>query len=135
VRAKKVELWVPPSRRPRSELVVVHRGRVADCDRRKVSAIAITSPARTIVDLAAVLDDESLDAAIDDVLHRGLTTIGALRARAVALGTKGRAGSGQVVKLLDERVGGRAAESRLETRVRRLLHGAGLRRCSSTRSS
>ena len=127
VGAAKVELWIPPTRRLRSDLVVVHRGVVSGRDRRIVDALPVTSPARTIVDLAAGLDDESLDVAIDDVLHRGLTTPGALRARAVAVGKRGRAGSGRVQRLLDDRGDGPAAESRLETKVRRLLRSAGLR--------
>jgi very-short-patch-repair endonuclease len=105
----------------------VHRGVVAQRDRRRLDGIPITSVARTIVDLAAVLDDESLDAAVDDVLHRGKTTLDALRRRVTAASAEKRPAASLLGKLVDERVGGRAAESRLETRVRRLLHGAGLR--------
>jgi very-short-patch-repair endonuclease len=125
VLATRVELWVP--RRLRSKLVRVHQGELSNRDRRVLDSIPITSPARTIVDLAAVLDEESLDAAVDDVLHRGRTTLGVLRARVELASTEKRSGVSLLCKLLDERVGGRAAESRLETRVRRLLHGAGLR--------
>jgi very-short-patch-repair endonuclease len=121
----RVELWVP--RRLRSDLVQVHQGVIANRDRRLLDGIPITSVARTIVDLAAVLDDEPLDAAIDDVLHRGKTTLDALRTRVAAASVGKRAGASLLAKLLDERGGRRAAESRLETRVRRLLHGAGLR--------
>ncbi len=127
VRATGVELWVPPTRRVRSELVVVHRGLVSDRDRRVIDGIPRTSVPRTIVDLAGRLDAESLDAAVDDVVHRGLTTFGSLRARADTAAGEKRSGVPLLRKLLDERGGGAAAESRLETRVRRALHGAGLR--------
>ena len=125
VRATRVELWTP--RRLRAQSVVVHRGDLENRDRRRVDGIPVTSVARTLIDLAGRLDEETLDAAIDDVLHRGLTTPATLQARAEALEGRGRAGSGRVTRLLEERDGGPAAASRLETRVRRLLHGAGLR--------
>jgi hypothetical protein len=53
--------------------VVVHRGAVALDDRRRLGLITLTSPARTIVDLAGVLDDEDLTAVVEDAIHRGLT--------------------------------------------------------------
>jgi very-short-patch-repair endonuclease len=125
VTARQVEIRTP--RRLRSELVVVHRGTVEPRDRRMVDGIPVTSAARTIVDLSGRLDDETLEAAIDDVLHRGLTTVSTLRSRAKALDSRGRSGSGRVGSLLQRLGDGPASESRLETRVRRLLHGAGLR--------
>jgi very-short-patch-repair endonuclease len=126
LRAEQAELWVPPTRRVRSGQVVVHRGDVQPRERRMVDGIPVTSVARTLVDLAARFDDESLDAAIDDVLSRGLTTIGALgRAASLASDAK-RPGAARFGRLLENFGHGRAAESRLETRVRRLLHEAGL---------
>ena len=74
VAAAKPELWVPESADARSKLVVVHRGTVALNDRRRLGLITITSSARTIVDLAGVLDDEDLTAVVEDALNRGLTT-------------------------------------------------------------
>jgi very-short-patch-repair endonuclease len=59
--AQRVHLWTP--RRLNSDLVVVHRGTIAPNDRRMIGPITVTSPARTLVDLAGVLDDEDLNAA------------------------------------------------------------------------
>ena len=58
--AKKPELWTPKVASARSDLVVVHRGTVDPNDRRMLGPIRVTGPARTIVDLAGVLDDEDL---------------------------------------------------------------------------
>jgi hypothetical protein len=74
IRAEKPEIWVPSERRLRSELVVVHRGDVEVVDRRRIGPVPVTSPARTLIDLASVLDDEDLVAALEDAIHRGLTT-------------------------------------------------------------
>jgi very-short-patch-repair endonuclease len=125
-RGGRVELWVPAGRAPRNARVVVHRGTVTGNDRRMADRVPVTSPARTIVDLAAVLDGEPLEAALEDVLHRGLTTALVIERRLAALGGSGRAGSGRLRRLLAQRDQA-PAESRLEVKVWRLLRRAGLR--------
>jgi very-short-patch-repair endonuclease len=125
VRAERVEIWTP--RRLRSGVVVVHQGVIEPRDRRMVDGIPVTSAARTIVDLAGRLDDEALDTSIDDVLHRGLTAFGKLLGTATGMESRGRAGAARLRDLLEAYGDGPASESRLETRVRRLLYGAGLR--------
>ena len=47
--------------------------------------VPVTSPARTIIDIAAVLDGEPLEAALEDVLHRGRVAHAADRRRLAAL--------------------------------------------------
>lgn len=120
------EIWVPPGRRLRSGFVVVHRGTVDATDRRMVGVIPVTSPARTLVDLAGVLDDEALAAAVEDAVHRGLTTPLALARRLDALGGKGRPGTSRLRRILDDRGAGVAADSRLEVRIWRTLRAVGL---------
>jgi very-short-patch-repair endonuclease len=121
-----VELWVPGERAPRNPAVVVHRGAVTGNDRRMIDRVPVTSPARMIVDIAAVLDGEPLEAALEDVLHRGLTTPATIERRLASLGGSGRAGAGRLRRLLAQRDQA-PAESRLEVKVWRLLRGAGLR--------
>jgi hypothetical protein len=77
--AKRVQLWTP--RNIRSPKVTVHRGVVKLTDRRMLGLIRLTSPARTLIDLAGVLDDEDLNAAVEDAIHRGLTTAPAIARR------------------------------------------------------
>lgn len=125
-RGARVELWVPGERAPRNAGVVVHRGGVTGNDRRRVDRVPVTSPARTIIDIAAVIDGEALEAALEDVLHRGLTTSFAIERCLAALGGSGRAGAARLRRLLAQRDQA-PAESRLEVKVWRLLRGAGLR--------
>ena len=90
------------------------------------AGVPLTSLARTLVDLAGTLSDESLEAAVEDTLHRGLTTSFAILRCLDAVGGKGRVGSRRLRELLDAR-GDATLESRLEVKVWRLLRGAGLR--------
>ncbi|MBM3659159.1 MAG: hypothetical protein FJW95_06605 [Actinobacteria bacterium] len=125
--APKAELWVPGDRRLRHEAVVVHRGDVQPTDRRMVGPIPVTSPARTLIDLAGVLDDEDLEAAVEDAIHRGLTTPQSVSRRLDVLGGRGRPGSGRLREILDDRGAEAAAASRLEVKIWRTVTRAGMR--------
>jgi len=63
----------------------------------------VTSALRTAIDLAAVLDAEALEIAIESALRRRLFSVGQLRWRAEALMGKGRSGSVALRSLLDSR--------------------------------
>ena len=121
---RRVQLWVP--RNVRSPKVTVHRGEVEPADRRMLGPIRLTSPARTLIDLAGVLDDEDLNAVVEDAIHRGLTTAPAIARRLDAVGGKGRPGSGRLREILDDRGNQRAAASRLEVKIWRVLRAKGL---------
>jgi len=123
---RSLHVWVPPDRAPSSKLVVVHRGVVDASDRRLRDGIPVTAPARTVVDLASMLDDETLEAVMESALHRGLTTSQSLWRCLDRVGGTGRAGVSRLRHHLDDR-GERALESRLEVKVWRLLRSAGLR--------
>jgi very-short-patch-repair endonuclease len=122
--AEQVHLWTPRSLK--SKLVVVHRGTVAVNDRRMLGPIALTSPARTLVDLAGVLDDEDLTAVVEDAIHRGLTTPMSIARCLDALGGKGRPGSARLREILDDRGTQRPTMSRLEVKIWRTLCAKGL---------
>jgi len=124
--APKPELWVPETSNSRSDLVVVHRGTVAANDRRRLGPIVHTSPARTLVDLAGVLEDEDLNAVVEDALHRGLTTPMSIGRCLDALGGKGRAGTARLRAVLEDRGNQRPTMSRLEVRIWRTLRAKGL---------
>jgi very-short-patch-repair endonuclease len=126
--ARWVEVTVPEPRDPRSPLAVVHRTRVLlDVDRTTLDGIPITTPARTIVDLAGDLGEEALDAAFESGLRRGLFTVPFVRWRLQELGGKGRAGAARLRAMVDaRRPGDRVLESRLEVKVWRLLLRSGL---------
>jgi very-short-patch-repair endonuclease len=115
-RGQKVELWVPPKKGVRSSLVIVHRGQRLDrADRTLLGPIPITTPVRTLIDIAGRLEDDRLLAVTEDVIRRGLATADRIYARLHALRTSGRTGGGRLEALLDARGDCRPLESSLET--------------------
>ncbi len=124
VLATEPEVWTPRSLK--SDLVVVHHGTIPLNDRRRLGPITITSPARTIVDLAGVLDDEDLTAVVEDAIHRGLTTPMSIRRCLDAIGGKGRPGTARLREILADRGNQRPTMSRLEVRIWRTLRAKGL---------
>lgn len=61
VRGPKTEVWVPAPRNRKHDLVVVHRGtRVDRTDRASLGPIPITTPVRTLIDVAGRLEDDRL---------------------------------------------------------------------------
>jgi hypothetical protein len=91
--------------------------------------IRLTSAARTVFDLASVLDDERLESVIEQVVHDGLTTIGVLRATGDRLRQRGRKGSARFGRVLDGRPAGLdPVDSDPELVVERAIVAAGLPR-------
>jgi hypothetical protein len=97
-------------------------------DREEAEGLPVTSPARTLIDLARHVDAERLTAALDAGLRDRKFTETHLHRRIVALRTSGRYG---VPKLLDVIAGGevtRGGHSWLEREFLRLTAAAGLPR-------
>jgi hypothetical protein len=95
-------------------------------DRAHANGFAVTSAARTVVDLARIDGPASLAAAVDSALRDGLMNEDLLHRRICALRTKGRFG---IPKLLDVLAGAevtRGGHSWLERYVLRLIAAAGL---------
>jgi very-short-patch-repair endonuclease len=67
--------------------------------------IPVTSPARTIFDLAGVLHPGRTERALDNALARGLTSVKALHSVTEELAGRGRPGSPVMRQLLAERAG------------------------------
>jgi very-short-patch-repair endonuclease len=85
------------------------------------NGLRCTNATRTNIDLATVLDADSLEAAFESARRQGLTTVHAVRERREQLGTQGRRGAHRLLQLLDTLDGTRACESVLEVKVARLL--------------
>ncbi len=117
------EVTVPRRRGPSSDLVGVHRTlALPDVDRAEVDGIPVTAPARTVIDVAAQLDGEALEAAVESVFRLGLARDSLLRWRVEELGGTRRPGCGSLLAILDARGQGAAAlESPLEVRTWRVL--------------
>ncbi len=99
--ADRPELIVPKGRGPRSGAVVVHRvTRIGRGDVLHVRDLPVTSPARTIVDLAGVLTERDLEVVLDGAMSRGLVTLRTVRVRLDEPGTAGRPGRARLAKVL-----------------------------------
>ncbi len=83
---RKMHLTVPESFTSRDPGVVLHYDALPREDIQARDGFQITTPLRSIIDVAAAgMDQDQLARAIDDALKRGLFTIRALRARAEAV--------------------------------------------------
>ena len=95
-------------------------------DRGNVEGIAVTSPTRTLIDMGRFVGAHRLGAMLDDAVRRGLTSYEATHERFRELARSGRNGIRTMRRVLEERPGGAPAPgSDFETKVRRLLVGAG----------
>lgn len=123
-----VEISIPRSRSCRLEGVVVHRSRdLVDDHVSRWEGFPVTKPARTIVDLGAVLPPDKVEDVLDRALTRKRTTVAGVEWMLVELAGKGRPGTAAVARILDERaLGKEPADGLLEPRMARLLRQAGL---------
>ncbi len=124
-----VEISVSRNRSPELAQVKVHR--LADLSSRwitSVDAVPVTTPARTLVDLGAVLPLGSVSRALDRAIGRQLASLAEIRAAMVAVARRGRTGVGVIRRLLDERADAPGSASVLEARMSTLLrlHGVPL---------
>lgn len=87
----------------------------------------MTTPARTLLDLAGVVDVDKLEPALEDVVLRGLAPFSALRRTLDRLGGHGRRGAAPLRRLVEARDPATApTESMLEDRLVGVLRKAGL---------
>lgn len=84
-----VHLTVPLNFRAQAPGVRLHRGELPDEDVRQQDGFRMTTPLRSLLDVAAdAADIEQLATAIGDALHQGLVTRRQLLARADGFGPK-----------------------------------------------
>lgn len=98
-----LEISIPEGSRAKPHHVTVHR--TADLDPNHFTvrhAIPVTKPARTIVDLAAVVGRPELGEIVDRALVNGLLSEEALRVAIRELGRRGRVGPAIVRSVLDQ---------------------------------
>lgn len=106
--------------------VRIRRASLARRDLGTVEGIAVTSPARTLVDLAAEHSEEAVEIAMDDALTRGLVSASQLRWFVNVHAGKGPSGTKALRRLLARRESVAATESVLERKVERLIAGSRL---------
>lgn len=125
-----LEISVVRSRYHRLDGVVVHRSSDLSPAAATVRhAIPVTTPARTLVDLGAVVPARIVELALDSALGRRLVTVAGLRLAVDAVARRGRSGAGVLRSLLEDRSdSARMRETALEARMRRLSRDYGLPR-------
>ncbi|MEI8238527.1 MAG: hypothetical protein WCI22_03840 [Actinomycetota bacterium] len=97
-------------------------------DRVFVDGLPVTSPVRTIIDLAPTLSAKALTAVIDGALRDRLITEEALLARIAELRTQGRYGIPKLLAVVEGVEASRGGHSFLERRFLELIAAAGLPR-------
>lgn len=79
----RVHLTVPPALAKRDDAVALHRDVLTDTDLEARTGFRVTTPTRSIIDVAAgSADEDQLARAIHDAWQGGLVTIRGLRTRA-----------------------------------------------------
>lgn len=123
--ARKIDVTVGRELDRRSSKVAVHRAlELRDRDVTVLDGIPITTAARTVVDLAAVVPAALFERALEDAFRRRLTTPEDVDATLWRVGGRGRKGTKLLRDLLDDR--GASSDSGWEVRLRRLLVDRGL---------
>jgi len=97
-----------------------------DCE--TVHGLAVTSPTRTLIDLATTCTPEVLTAALDGALRDRLTTEEFLHRRIVELRSRGRYGIPKLLAVIEGVEATRGGHSWLERRYLELIATAGLPR-------
>lgn len=123
----RVEVSVPRARKSRYG-IAVRQVQLDPDDVERVRAITVTTPARTLSELAGRLDEGRFDAVLHHCLHERLTTLDELEDVVARRSGAGFAGATRLRKALTAYGSGPAAASALEVRVERRLRGAGLPR-------
>ena len=88
---------------------------------RRKSGLAVTSPARTLVDLAAVVDPDTLQRAMESAFRRRIASASEVRRVLRYLPQSGRSGTGKARRLLQRGTWSEDAQSELERRALQLF--------------
>lgn len=117
-----IELTLTSGTRASDRGVIIHRStQLPKSDVRTRNSLPVTTPERTLVDLAGVVSEGRLDEALDSALFKGLTTFARVVRRADDL-PRGTRGLRTIKRVLAERDPNHAPrESIFETRFYRVL--------------
>ena len=104
--------------------IEVRRATIASTDIRHHRGLPVTSPPRTILDLAPALELEQLESAVAEAQYRGLATGGELATQLDR--NRGRPGSPALASILDLPDGGQRTRSPAERMMLRTLREEGI---------
>ena len=116
------------STRQAAEFVAHEARRLHVDDVVELDAIAVTTPARTLIDVATTRSEAYLERLVDQAWSKGLVDFQSLMSTCCRLGTRGRPGVAKVQRLVEQRGPGWVAPaSNIESRLQQLLseHGMG----------
>ncbi|MDQ4040383.1 MAG: DUF559 domain-containing protein [Actinomycetota bacterium] len=124
-RTREIHVSVPPGRRPkrRAEIRVHRRTAIAESEVTQRMGIPVTTPAATLIDLAATLNRNRIEAAVNEADKRDLIDPETLRATLDAVVQ--RPGTAALRRILDRATYTRT-DSALERMFLRLAQDAGL---------
>jgi len=121
------EITVPRGRKRTHDDNIVHRCVLDPSEMTVVDGIPVTTPARTIIDLAGLIPRETLEEALDEAIRRNRTSPAQLRWLLARTSLRGRRGIDTLRTLLDARR--RPTDvpaSPLESRLLHAMRRAGL---------
>lgn len=124
-----IEISIPRSRSPRFGRGRVTQHRPLDLLPSHTTVrrgLPATNPLRTMVDLAGLVDDETVQEALDTGIALKLFTIRAVDAMRGRLAKRGKNGPGKLKVLLESQVLTEQARTKLEARMARLWKRFGL---------
>ena len=120
-----VDVLIGPRRRTRRDGIAAHRtNRLERAEIRVCQSLPVTSPARTLRDIAGTVTMRELERAVDEALVRRIVRLQQLHA-AVA-GDKGRRGGPILAALLEHRGNTTITRSQAEERMLEIIRAAGL---------
>jgi hypothetical protein len=105
----------------------VHRTlELSRADVTRADGLCLTSPTRTVIDLAGVLDASALRIAFESARRQRLTTVEQVRGRMNEIGGAGRPGAAKLETLLTALDGRAPSEFPLEVKVAQILEQSDL---------
>jgi very-short-patch-repair endonuclease len=116
-----VELSVPRGTKHVVRGIRLHQARLRSGDVRVIDGLRVTSPERTLLDIAATRRVEVAEDAAEDAFYKGLTIPEKVLGR-----IKGQPGSAALRQYIQERGDGRPMARKLERAFWRLMRKAGL---------
>lgn len=120
-RQDEIHVCVPNKLRSPALWVVPHKAEIRNGDQCFVGGLRVTTPTRTLVDLAGGMDELGLELMLDNLLTSGLVTLPRLRWCLQMSGTRGRPGTRLLRELVDIREHFGVPASVFQTKLFRLL--------------
>jgi very-short-patch-repair endonuclease len=127
VRSEVPEVSVPSHRHPRVDGVHLYRtSTLRRIDSSVHKGVPVTNPCRTLLDLAGVLDELTLEQCLDKAIRDGLTSLQSLSVLLARRAVASSPGAGVLRALISCRRPGRGIGGSLATRLFSILRQAGL---------